>query len=85
MNKKAIPKIAKKVQDFVKDESGVISKKNILKTGILLGAAVTMVNVVGGVHLNQHGNLLTLVTTPDPVTVTAEHSHNVYPDPAAAH
>ena len=68
MNKKAIPKIAKKVQDFVKDESGVISKEKILKTGALLGAAVTMVNVVGGTHEMQHGNQHNIVSTVDSIT-----------------
>ena len=78
MDKKAIPKIIKKIENFVQDESGIISKKNILKTGAVLGAIIAFANVAQGAHDVKHDNnieMLEHVQADD--QAVAEHSHNI--------
>ena len=75
LNKKAIPKIIKKVGDFVRDESGIVSKENILKTGALLGSAIIAASIVHGSHETQHTNTFKVDYDVQEDSATAEHSH----------
>jgi hypothetical protein len=43
-NKKIIPKFKKKLQGFLADESGKVSKEDILKIGIIAMGVVSMVS-----------------------------------------
>jgi len=84
MDKKAIPKIVKKIEHFVKDESGIITKEKILKTGAILGVSITLAQVAHGVH-GTHANTLSEVQYDAATdTATATHSHNI-PSSALGH
>jgi hypothetical protein len=53
-------KIRKKLEDFIKDERGNISKDKVLKTGIGIAAALASFGAVSEVnaqHTNTHNNV----------------------------
>jgi len=85
LNKKAIPKIIKKVGDFVRDESGIVSKKNILKTGALLGSAIIAANIVHGGHGSRHTNGFEVDYDASQDRATATHSHGSETIPSGEH
>jgi len=85
VNKKAIPKIIKTVGDFVRDESGIVSKKNILKTGALLGSAIIAANIVHGGHDSRHTNSFYVDYDVEESRVTAEHNHGSETIPSTEH
>lgn len=79
MNKKDIfPKIKKEIKYFLYDESGSMSKENILKAGITLGATYLLVKDVSAHHTSSttHTNTLTLQSMQSSVTGTHSHHSN---------
>ena len=73
---KIFPKIKKEVKHFVADESGVISKKNLLKTGIAIGGILALAHTVSAHHVSgwAHTNTLTIQET-DEGTYQGRHGH----------
>lgn len=77
MPKKELPKIIKKVQHFVADESGIISKENILKTGAILGSVIAVSTFVQGTNVvPSHINNISIQIESDGKLV-GNHSHQV--------
>jgi hypothetical protein len=67
-----IPKIEKTVKEFVRDESGAVTKDGILKAGMILGAASFA--LAGTAAATTHVNTLTVDW--DGQTGTGTHSHH---------
>lgn len=71
-----IPKIEKSVREFIKDESGSVTKDNILKAGIALGvASFALMGTATADHTSHTNNLSG--TYDDPTkSITGSHSHH---------
>ena len=52
-NKKTIPKFKKKLQGFLSDESGKITKEDVLKMSIV---AMGMVSMISTANASTHGS-----------------------------
>ena len=72
-----IPKIKKELKKFIKDESGKISKKSILKAGAAVSMATFLATEVSAHHVQSftHSNSLGLSYSGD--TATGTHTHNM--------
>lgn len=64
-NKKSIPKFKKKLQGFLSDESGKITKEDVLKMGIV---AMGMVGMVSTANASTHGSACNISSTPNTVS-----------------
>jgi hypothetical protein len=69
-----IPKIEKSVKEFVRDESGAVTKDNILKAGIVLGfASFALVGSAAADH-SSHTNSFTASFSGQ--SVSGQHTHH---------
>ncbi len=69
-----MPKIEKTVKEFVKDEGGAVTKDNILKAGIFLGAASLALMGTAAADHTSHTNDLS--ASWDGMSATGTHSHH---------
>lgn len=78
MNHVELPKIRRELSNFIRDEKAMMTKKNMLKAGIALGAFMGLSTTVSGHHVNTvptpHSNSLSL-SYEDPEAV-GQHSHH---------
>ena len=74
--KKELPKIERNIKDFVKDESGAVTKDKILKAGIALGiASFALVGSAAADH-TSHTNSLSATVDETSGSATGTHSHH---------
>lgn len=64
-NQKVIPKFKKKLQGFLSDESGKITKEDVLKMSIV---AMGMVGMVSNANASAHGNVCNITSTTNTVS-----------------
>lgn len=72
-----LPEIKKEVKDFLSEDSGVITKENIIKTGILVGGVLALAkNVSAACARWDHSNDMGLAYDPASNTATGTHTHH---------
>ena len=74
---KKFPEIKKELQHFISDESGIISKETILRTGVAIGSVLALSKGVSAHHVDgaTHTNELSLSCQDD--VATGNHSHQM--------
>ena len=70
-----LPEIKKEVKDFLSEESGIISKENIIKTGIVVGSILAATkNIFAADNTVYHANNIDIKNIAG--EVNASHSHH---------
>ena len=70
-----LPEIKKEVKAFLSDESGVISKESILKTGIIIGGLLAAAkNTLAADNTVYHANNIEFTRAGE--EITAGHTHH---------
>ena len=69
-----IPKIEKSIKEFVKDETGAVTKDNILKAGIVLGVA--SIALMGSATADHTSHTNSISGSWDGQSATGTHSHH---------
>lgn len=75
---KIMPSIKKDLKQFVSDESGIVTKENIVKAGLILGAAIAASGLASASHGNVNSIIHTnnMAMTPSEQTITGQHTHH---------
>jgi len=68
-----LPKLKKKIESFLTKEDGKISKENLIKAGIILGAVAAIIPEDTDAVSTPHSNALS-VSYSDP-TAIGSHTH----------
>ena len=76
-----LPEIKKEVKDFLSEDSGIITKESIIKTGLLVGATLGLAKNVRAAcgcppPVWCHTNSLSLGYDPDTSSATGSHAHH---------
>jgi len=75
--KKKFPSLKKKLKDFIEDESGIISKENIIKGGIAVGGILALSQAALAHHVQNYTHTNAVVLTDVGEGVRGTHTHDI--------